>query len=125
MSFMDSSIDVAVALGKGVYSVGQDVALGIQRTGEGLGLGSDGRIANIGYENRAMVSLLEDFFRYGSRYRTTPLFKSIVYVLEDYSSYFPDKVIAELAKEAGIGAGYPGGRMVIGKKLADAVATRI
>src|SRR5690554_7259893 len=76
MSFMDSSIDVAVALGKGVYSVGQDVALGIQRTGEGLGLGSDGRIANIGYENRAMVSLLEDFFRYGSSDRRSPLYRS-------------------------------------------------
>ncbi|RAU16438.1 hypothetical protein DN062_18165 [Nitrincola tibetensis] len=74
MSFMDSSIDVAVALGKGVYSVGQDVAFGIQRTGEGLGLGDDGRIANIGYENRAMVSLLEDFFRYGSSDRRSPLY---------------------------------------------------
>lgn len=125
MSFMDSSIDVAVALGKGVYSVGQDVAFGIQRTGEGLGLGSDGRIANIGYENRAMVSLLEDFFRYGSSDRRSPLYKSIVYVLEHYYSYFPDNVIAELAKQAGIGAGYTAGRMVIGKKLAEAVATRI
>ncbi len=92
---------------------------------EGLGLGNDSRIANIGYENRAMVSLLEDFFRYGSSDRRSPLYKSIVYVLEHYYSYFPEDAIATLAEQAGIGAGYTAGRMVIGKKLAEAVATRI
>lgn len=125
MSFIDSSVDIAVALGKGVYSVGQDVVFGMQRTGEGLGLGNDGRMAKIGYENRAMVTLIEGFFKYGASDRRSPLYKSIVYVLEHYYSYFPDNAIAELAKQAGIGAGYTAGRMVIGKKLAEAIATRI
>lgn len=125
MFVVDDSIDVAVALGKGVYSVGQDIVFGIQRTGEGLGFGSDDRIAEIGYENRAMVSLFEDFFRYGVSDQRSPLYKHIVYVLEHYYSYFPDAAIAALAKQVGVGAGYTAGRMMIGKKLAEAVAIRI
>lgn len=38
MSFTVSAIDMVTALGKGVYSVGQDIVLGAERTGEGLGL---------------------------------------------------------------------------------------
>jgi hypothetical protein len=125
MPFADDVVDVTVALGKGIYSVGQDIALGIERTGEGLGLGSDGRSATIGYENSAMVTLIEDFFRYGFSDQRSPLYKSIAHVLEHYYSYFPDEAISFLAKQAGIGAGHTIGRMVIGKKLATAVAARI
>ena len=46
-------------------------------------------------------------------------------MLVHYYSYFPDQAISALAKQAGVGAGYTAGRMVIGKKLATAVATRI
>jgi len=42
MSFADDTIDVIPALGKGVYSVSQDIVLGVEKTGEGLG--SDGRV---------------------------------------------------------------------------------
>lgn len=56
MSFTDDAVGVVIALGKGIYSVGQDIALGVERTGEGLGLGSDGRAATIGYENSAMIA---------------------------------------------------------------------
>lgn len=125
MSFIDKSVDIAVALGKGVYSVGEDLAFGVQRTGEGLGLGKDGRVAKIGYENRALMSLLEDFFKYGSSDYRSPLYKSIVHVLELYYSNFPEHAMTTLSKQAGIGAGYTAGRMLIGKKLAEAVATRI
>jgi len=123
MVFTDDAIDVVVALGKGIYSVGQDVALGVERTGEGLG--NDGRTATIGYENRAMVSIIDEFIKYGISDHRSPLYKSIFHVLEHYYSYFPDQAISTLAKQAGIGAGYTVGRMVIGKKLATAVATRI
>jgi hypothetical protein len=41
MAFTDDTIDIAVALGQGIYSVGQDIVLGIERTGEGLGLGNN------------------------------------------------------------------------------------
>ena len=125
MSFTDDAVDVVTALGKGVYSVGQDVVLGVERTGEGLGRGGDGRMATIGCENRAMVSLVEGFVKYGISDQRSPLYKSIVHVLEHYYSFFPEQAINALAKQAGIGAGYTVGRMVIGKKLATAVATRI
>lgn len=99
--------------------------LGVERTGEGLGLGNNARAATIGYENKAMVSLVEDFIKYGVSDKRSPLYKSIVHVLEHYYSFFPDEVISTLAKQAGVGAGYTVGRMLIGKKLAAAVATRI
>ena len=125
MAFTDNVIDVTVALGKGIYSVGQDVVLGIERTGEGLGLGNDGRSVAIGYENKAMVALVEDFIKFGVSEQRSPVYKSIVHVLEYYYSYFPDEAISYLAKQTGIGAGYTVGRMLIGKKLAASVATRI
>ena len=125
MSFIEGSIDVAVALGKGVYSVGEDIALGVQRTGEGLGLGNDGRMVNIGYENRAAASLLHDAFKYAMSDHGNPLYKSILLVLEHYYSYFPESAITLLANKAGIAAGYSAGRMLIGKKLAEVVASKI
>jgi len=125
MSLVENAVDISVALGKGIYSVGEDIVYGVDRTGEGLGLGEDGRVATIGYENRAMVTLIENFISYGVSDKRSPLYKSIVYVLEHYYSYFPDNAISHLSKQAGIGAGYTLGRMVIGKKLATAIATRI
>lgn len=125
MSYTDNVVDVSVALGKGIYSVGQDIVLGVERTGEGLGLGDNGRVSTIGYENRAMVTLIEEFIKYGINDKRSPLYKSIAHVLEHYYSYFPDEAITYLSKQAAVGAGYTAGRMLIGKKLAAAIATRI
>jgi len=125
MSTTESVIDVTVALGKGVYSVGEDIVLGINRTGEGLGLGEDGRSATIGNENKAMVSLVENIIQYGINDKRSPLYKAILYILENYYTYFPDDAITYLSKKAGIGAGYTAGRMVIGKKLVTVVAMKI
>lgn len=125
MAFTDNVVDITTALGKGIYSVGQDIVLGIERTGEGLGLGNDGKIATIGYENKAMVTIVEDFIKFGLSDQRSPVYKSIVHILEHYYSYFPDNAISSLAKQASIGAGYTVGRMVIGKKLATSVAIRI
>ncbi len=54
--------------------MGQDIVLGVERTGESLGLGSDGRMATIGYENSAMVSIVEDFAKYGINDQKSPLY---------------------------------------------------
>lgn len=125
MAFIDNTVDIAVALGKGIYSVGQDIALGIERTGEGLGLGDDGRISTIGYENNAMASLIKEFIKYGIKNRNSPLYQTIVFILEHYYSYIPDDAISSLSKQAGVGAGYTAGRMIIGKKLASTIAMKI
>ncbi len=122
---VDDVVDVAVALGKGVYSVGEDLAYGIERTAEGIGFGEDGRVATIGHENSAMIDLMGEFLEYGLSDDRSPLFRIIVHVLEHYYSYFPDSAIDYLAKQAGIGAAYGAGRLVIGKKLATVVAGRI
>jgi hypothetical protein len=125
MGFIDDAVDVSVALGKGIYSVGQDVVFGFERTGEGLGMGDGGRMATIGYENRAMISLIERFVKHGVKSQKSPLYWAIVYVLEHYYSYFPDEAVSYLAKQAGMGAAYTGGRVIIGKKLAEMIAMRI
>jgi hypothetical protein len=125
MVFVDDTVDVAVALGNGIYSVGQDIVLGIERTGEGLGLGKDGRIDIIGHENNAMALLIRDVIKYGIKNRKSPLYKTILLILEDYYTYIPDKVLSDLSKKAGIGAGYMAGRMIIGKRLASEIAMKI
>ncbi len=125
MSVLDNVVDMSIALGKGVYSVGQDVALGFERTGEGLGFGENGRMAQIGFENNAMAVLLGDSVKYGVNNRNSPLFKSIVHILEHYYISLTDDELQAVAKQAGLAASYTLGRMVIGKKLAEAIAVRI
>ena len=116
---------VVSAIGDGLYSVGEDIAYGAQRTGQGLGMGKDGRSAEIGYEDRALVTLLYGIFKFGITDRENPLYKAISLTLERYYSHLPDKVLALLAKNAGLAGGYMAGRMFLGKKLAEAVAVRV
>lgn len=47
MSSLDRVADIYLAVGKGIYSVGQDLVFGVERTLEGLGAGQVGRAAEI------------------------------------------------------------------------------
>lgn len=125
MSITDSFLDMSLALGQGVYSVGQDVILGFDRTTEGLGLGNDGRVAQIGFENKVLAGMLSDLVKLGINNRDNPLFKSISIILENYYLSLSDEDIQAVAKKVGIAASYSLGRMVLGKKLAEAIALRI
>jgi len=125
MSITDSFLDMSLALGQGVYSVGQDVILGFDRTTEGLGLGNDGRVAQIGFENKVLAGMLSDLVKLGINNRENPLFKSISIILENYYLSLSDEDIQAVAKKVGIAASYSLGRMVLGKKLAEAIALRI
>lgn len=125
MPQIEDVVDMTVALGKGVYSVGEDLVLGIQRTGEGLGAGENGRIAAIGYENRAMYGLMEKVLKYGLSDQQSPIYKVIVFTLENYYSHFPEEALTKLSKQAGLGVAYAVGRMGIGTQLAKYVAVRI
>ena len=69
--------------------------------------------------------MLHDAFKYAMSDHGNPLYKSILLVLEHYYSYFPESAITLLANKAGIAAGYSAGRMLIGKKLAEVVASKI
>ncbi|MDR2209766.1 MAG: hypothetical protein LBE22_12600 [Azoarcus sp.] len=129
LAMLSEFVDYAVALGKsicsGVYSVAEDLALGAQRSGEGLGAGQDGRVAEIGYENRVIANLTVDAIKYGTSDERSPLFRAIVLILEEYYSYFPEEVLLYLTKKANLFIGYTAGRMVIGKMLAKAIAIRV
>jgi len=117
--------DMSLALGQGVYSVGQDVILGFDRTTEGLGLGKNGRVAQIGFENNVLAGMLSDLVQLGINNKDNPLFKAISIILENYYMSLSDEDIQTVAKKVGIAASYSLGRMVLGKKLAEAIALRI
>lgn len=51
MSIAENVIDYSLALGKGIYSVGEDLVLGVQRTGQGLGTSGRARISDIGRDH--------------------------------------------------------------------------
>lgn len=125
MSVVDEALDISSALGNGVYAIGQDIVFGFQRTGQGYGLGEDGRVGEIGYENQAMVELLQKVAEYGITDPKSPLHQVIYYVLENYYSHLPESVLNKVASEARVGVAYAAGRLVIGKKLARAVAVRV
>jgi hypothetical protein len=56
--FIEQFFNTSVALGKGVYSVGEDLVYGIERTAEGLGASSSGRISEIGQENEYIAKII-------------------------------------------------------------------
>jgi hypothetical protein len=116
---------MSLALGQGIFSVGEDVVFGFNRTTEGLGLGENGRMLQIGYENRILYALFNDLIKFGIENKNSPLFKAISVILEHYYSSFSDENIKKIAHQAGVGASYSLGRMVLGKKLAEAIALRI
>jgi len=118
-------VDVSVALGKGIYSVGEDLVLGIHRTGESLGYGQNRRMAQIGQENWAITGLIIDAIKYGLYDEKGPLYRAIALILEEYYSYFPEKVLLYLAKKASMAIAYTAGRMIVGKKLAEVIAIRV
>mgnify|MGYP001059523590 FL=1 len=125
MGIWDDLLDVGTALGNGIYSVGEDIVLGIERSAEGLGVRGSERIAQIGRENDLLVKLITDLFRYGVTAAESPLYKIISKILLKYYSSFPEEALRKLAKGAAIGGAYTAGRMVIGKALATAIAKRI
>ncbi len=116
--------DVAVAIGGGVYSVGEDVVLGVQRSAQGFGTSGLGRITQIGFENEALTDLLADLVRFGVSERS-PLAKIICTVLEQYYGHIPEHILRKIYKKAGLGALYVGGRLVLGRYIANFIAIKI
>lgn len=125
MNVAENVIDYSLALGKGIYSVGEDLVLGVQRTGQGLGTSGRARISEIGRENRLIVNLIEDTFKQGAKGKSSPLYKAVYFILENYYQKLPDPVFDELVRQSGLVATHMGGRMVIGKKIAEQAAIRI
>lgn len=125
MGAWDYLVDFGTALGKGVVSVGEDLVGGVERTAQGLGVSGWDRSAEIGTENSLLVDILIALVKSAPDAPENPLFKIITRILEAYYDKFPDDALQKIYKAAAIGGGYMAGRMIIGKKLAEAVAKRI
>jgi len=133
--FVDLGVSVANGIGqgvyfigKGVYSFGEDMVLGGQRTFEGWGGGEDGRAAEIGYENRVIVSLIYDAVRYGLDSEKAPLYMLIARIVKEFLAVLPEGVQRYLAKKLEVAALKKGaeiaGRSFIAKPLLKAITLR-
>jgi phosphate/sulfate permease len=122
--YLDPLIDISVVLGKGVYSVGEDIVYGIERTAEGLGASGSVRITEVGLENEQMGNLLIEALKYPLEEKGT-LYKAIKIILLEYYSKFPEETLRIIAEKAGIGVGFLAGRMLIGRQIVVSVTKRI
>lgn len=122
--YLKQLVDISVALGNGVYSVGEDIVYGIERTAEGLGTQGRTRIEEIGFENEQIVELIIEAFKYPTEEKG-PLYRAIKIILIEYLEKFPEEALRRIAKKAGMGAAFIGGRMIIGRRIAATVAKRI
>jgi hypothetical protein len=125
MGAWDDLVGFGTALGNGVVSVAKDMYFGAERTAEGLGVRGYDRTAAIGLENEFLVKNLVDLVRGVVTAQDNPLYQLVVDILEKYYEWFPDDALEKVAKAASISTGYVGGRMLIGRQLAVAIAIRI
>lgn len=124
MGFWSTTGDIAVALGKGVYSVGEDIVYGADRTFEGLGVSGSSRILQIGIENEYLLEHVKNVAKFGLS-ETSPIYDMITTILVEYFDRLPEELVQKLASKAAVGGAYVGGRMVVGKWLAKKIAIRI
>ncbi len=122
--YLKQLVNISTALGKGVYSVGEDIVLGLERSGEGLGMSGYNRTAQISYENKMIVSLIKETIEFGYK-EQSPLYKAIKIILAEYYSKIPEEVLKTIAEKSGVSTAYLIGRMHIGRNLAAFIAKRI
>lgn len=116
---------IANGIANGFYSLYEDLVLGIQRTGEGLGLGKNGRVTEIGHENYALKNLLIKISKHGLSSELSPLYCIILIVLEAYYSHYPEETLTKIAKQSKILISHKVGRTIIGKTIAKKTAIKI
>lgn len=121
---IEQLMDVSVALGKGVYSVGEDIIYGIERTAEGLGASGSDRISEISFENEQIIKIIMEALKYPFKEKG-PIYRAIKLILIEYYSKFPEEALKAIAKKGSIGVGFLAGRMLIGRELAGYVTRRI
>lgn len=105
--FMHSlyEIDPSSGFGAGVvdavYSTSSRLVGGTERTAEGLGLGKDGRVAEIGYENNLALNLAAEMLKktvtLSYDLATNPVTALIIKIVSAYMHYVPDEIIVTLA----------------------------
>jgi hypothetical protein len=122
--YLDQLVDISVAIGKGIYSVGEDIVYGIERTAEGLGASGSARITEIGFENEQIVKIIKEAIQYPLEEKG-PLYKAIKMILLEYYSNFPEETLRTIAEKAGVGVGFLAGRMLIGRQIVGSVTRRI
>lgn len=98
---IDPTKGYAVGLASSVVQTTERIGLGTVRTGEGLGLGKDGRVAEIGLENSLAFELAKDAlikaFSMSLTLVDNPFTAMIIKVVSMYMNYVPDDILIKLA----------------------------
>jgi hypothetical protein len=122
--WLDTAWSATKAVGQGIYSVGEDLVGGAERTARGLNVFDPEELANIGDQNARAFNLIRQIVS-----EPETLEQMVSFVIEDLYEALPEeqKARARAAMESAAvtGAAYLVGRMVIGKQIATALARRI
>jgi hypothetical protein len=122
--FWSTAWDMTKAVGKGVYSVGEDLVGGAARTARGLNIFNTEELAKIGAQNERAYHLLKDLISNGDS-----LHKLVNFVIEHFYSRLSEerknKIDEGIRRGLLIGGAKVVGRMVIGKQLATMLAKRL
>lgn len=120
-STWDVISDFGVAVAKGVYSVGEDLVYGLERSGEGLGVRGTGRQLQIARENELIAGLVFESVKSAPTAATNPLNGLVFTIVDAYMSTRTSEELAEMAEQ--IVPGMAG--KIAGKQLAKHVAKKI
>lgn len=100
---IDPTKGYSVGLVSSAVQTTERIGLGAERTGEGLGLGKDGRVAEIGLENSLAFGLVKDALIKAFTFRLdlvdNPFTAMIIKIVSMYMNYVPDEIIIKLAVE--------------------------
>ena len=122
--WLDTAGDVLSAVGKGIYSVGEDLVGGVKRTGRGLNPFNTKEQLRIAGENERAYGILKRLVQ--ERGLLEDLASVVIeYWYDELPEERQAKVREAMERMAMIGGGYLGGRMVIGKHIATLLARRI
>jgi hypothetical protein len=122
--FWSTAWDVTKGVGKGIYSVGEDIVGGAARTARGLNFFNTKEQLKIAAQNERAYNLLKDLIS-----NRDSLHKLINFVIEHFYSKLPEerksKIDAGIRRGMLVGGAKLVGRMVIGKQIATMLAKRL
>lgn len=112
----DDVLDFSVGLGEAIVSVGEDIALGVQRSAQGLGASGSARQSQIGSENERTAKILYKALTTAPSAATHPLTLTVTHIMTKYYDVLPDEMLRALAKKAGVVAATTAANMAVRKQ---------
>lgn len=122
--WLDTAGDIASGVGRGIYSVGEDIVGGAARTARGLNVFDSDELAQIGVEDIRAFELIKLLVTNWNTIEETCT-TVVDYIYETLPEPQKAKMRAMATKGASVGGGYILGRIVIGSTIAKSIARLI